>query len=83
MVGIQLIAKVGEKGQVVIPKPIRDKLHINKDSEVVFEMVNEQILIQRKKDGEQILKEFTSLLKNKIKLPKHIDWDKEYYSQFN
>lgn len=79
MVGIH--TRVGEKGQVVIPKPIRQHFHIGPNSDVVFEVEDDKIVIHKKRPTEQVLNEFFSAIK-KGRLPKRIDWDKEYYSQF-
>jgi AbrB family looped-hinge helix DNA binding protein len=40
-------SKVGQKGQVVIPKEIRDKAGIRAGSEVVVEMSGDNVLIRR------------------------------------
>ncbi|HLC84221.1 MAG TPA: AbrB/MazE/SpoVT family DNA-binding domain-containing protein [Candidatus Nanoarchaeia archaeon] len=79
MVGI--IARVGEKGQVVIPKPIRDNLGISRDSEVIFDVEDNRIVMEKKVGGREAFERFISAVK-KRKLPKKIDWNKEYYSQF-
>ncbi len=80
MVGITLTATIGEKGQVVIPKPIRDQFKLVPMTDVVFSIEDGKIVIQ-KMSGEEWFKKFTSGVK-KVKLPKNIDWDKMYYSQF-
>ena len=80
MVGITLRSKVGEKGQVVIPKPIRDQFGISPMSELVFSVDGDKILIE-KMSGEEWFKKFTSGVK-RVKLPKNIDWDEIHYSQF-
>lgn len=80
MVGITLRSRVGERGQVVIPKPIRDQFGISPMSELVFSIEGGKIVVQ-KKDPNQWLKDFGSGIK-KFKLPKNIDWDEMYYSQF-
>ena len=81
MVGIRLRSKVGEKGQVVIPQPIRDSFGIKPFTEVFFNVEGGKIAIE-KKSSEDWLKGFGYGIK-KIKLPKKIDWDNEYYSQFD
>jgi len=82
MVGIQLISKVGEKGQVVIPKPVRDKFKISKDSIILFEIEDNKVIMKKKTESLKVLEEYTQALKTKIKLPKNINWDEMYYSQF-
>lgn len=81
MVGIQLTAKIGEKGQVVIPKPIREQLNIQPATEVVFDIEEEKIILKKKKNSIEIFDEFINAVKKKIKFPKEVNWDKEYYSQ--
>jgi antitoxin PrlF len=43
--------KVGEKGQVTIPKELRDALGIGAGSEVRFERVGDAIVIHKVGDG--------------------------------
>lgn len=81
MVGILLEGKIGPKGQVVIPKPIRRLLHMEKDTTVVFSVEDDFVRVSKKKRDEELLRElFTAF--PRMKLPKKIDWDKLYYSQF-
>jgi AbrB family looped-hinge helix DNA binding protein len=40
--------KVGERGQVTIPKEIRDRLGIGPDTEVEFSVERGQILLQKR-----------------------------------
>lgn len=82
MVGIQLIAKVGEKGQVVIPKPIRESLRIQPHMEVVFDFEDGKVVLAKRKASLEVFEEFVNIIKDKKKAPEHIDWDKEYSSQF-
>lgn len=82
MVGLQLNAKVGEKGQVVIPKPIREQLSIHPDTEVVFDVEEEKIFLKKKYNSLNIFEDFINAVKKKKSSSKNIDWDKEYYSQF-
>ncbi len=39
--------KVGERGQVTIPKEIRDKFGIAPDSEVVFQVIDGSIILKK------------------------------------
>lgn len=43
--------RVGEKGQVTIPKELRDELGIGAGSEVNFERTGDAIVIRKAKDG--------------------------------
>ncbi len=82
MVGIQLHATVGEKGQIVIPKPIRDKFHLRPFTMLVFDVEEERIILKKKEDALAIFEDYVSAFKGKKKLPKKIDWNKLYYSQY-
>ena len=78
MVGIQTV--VGEKGQVVIPKPIRDLFHIQKNTGIIFDVEEDRIILMKKKTAKSTFEEFINVLPKK-KFPKKIDWSKEYYSE--
>jgi AbrB family looped-hinge helix DNA binding protein len=82
MVGIEIHSTIGEKGQVVIPKPIRDQFHLEPKTAVVFAVVNNKLVLRKKKSGLDVLADFVNAGKGKSCLPKKIDWDKLYYSQF-
>ena len=43
--------RVGEKGQVTIPKELRDELGIGAGSEVDFERADDAIVIRKANDG--------------------------------
>lgn len=48
------MATVTKKGQVTIPKPFRDKLHIKEGDSVIFE-VKDDVLVLKKKEKKSIL----------------------------
>ena len=75
-------AKIGEKGQIVIPKPIRDHFNMNSDTEPIFDVEDEKIILKKKKSSLDVFAEFVNAVKKKKKFPEHMDWDKEHYSQF-
>ena len=83
MVRIQLNAKVSEKGQVVIPKPIREHFNIQPSTELIFDLEEEKIVIKKKGNSLDVFESFVNAVKKKRNFPKHTDWDKEYYSQFD
>ena len=83
MVRIQLNAKVSEKGQVVIPKPIREQFNIKPDTEIIFDVEDEKIFIKKKRNSMDIFENFVNAVKRKKKFPARVDWDKEYYSQLD
>jgi AbrB family looped-hinge helix DNA binding protein len=41
-----MTTRVGAKGQVVIPKPLRDRLNLRPGDEVDFEVKNEEIVLK-------------------------------------
>lgn len=59
---------VGEKGQVVLPKDIRDYVGIKPGSEVFFEVRGKEIIIKPSADPKQFVEDFCSIVpKNKRK----------------
>jgi len=67
---MQIIRTVGEKGQVVIPKDIRDHAGIKPGSEVVFEVKEKEIIIKPQKSGKEFVEDFCNVPN---KLRKNID----------
>ncbi len=59
--------EIGEKGQVVIPKDIREHLGLNIGANILFEVKGDEIII-RKEDAARIVEDFfnTPKIKNKI-----------------
>ena len=74
--------RVGPKGQVVIPKELRDEFKISPGDEVSFDVGEGTILIYPSLDPEKAVDGLLNVVKNKSRLPKQIDWDELYYSQF-
>lgn len=56
---------VGEKGQVVLPKDIREYLSIKPGSEVVFEVRDKEVVIRPQKSPEEFVEDFCNV-------PKHL-----------
>ena len=56
---------LGEKGQVVIPKDIREILRVKKGEEIVFEFINNEIRIKRDENTRDFLDEFFSIARLK------------------
>ncbi|MEM2250382.1 MAG: AbrB/MazE/SpoVT family DNA-binding domain-containing protein [Nitrososphaerota archaeon] len=57
---------VGEKGQVVIPKIIRDHLGIKPGSEVIMEVREKELIIRPVMSPEEFVEGFCSLIKQKL-----------------
>ena len=81
MVELKLGATVGEKGQVVIPKALRELFGILPKTEVVFSVQMDKLVLE-KSNPEQTLSEFVNAVKEKVRFPKEVDWDAMYGSQF-
>ncbi len=47
---MKLKAKVGPKGQIVIPKPIRDRLRVKPDDIVLLDIERERIVVEKTPD---------------------------------
>lgn len=56
---------MGEKGQVVIPRDIREILGVREGEEIVFEVVGDEVKIKKKEEIEKFLKEFFSIARLK------------------
>ena len=78
---IEIKVKVGSRGQIVIPKPIREMFHITNGEYMFFRVQQNKIQI-RKEEGQKILENMLQRIKEKKKEPKHVDWKEMYYSQF-
>lgn len=59
--GMKYQSKLGERGQVVIPKPIRDKLGLSKNSAIEFEFKGTTVMLRPSR--EQELRNFDLALK--------------------
>ena len=70
---IELRAKVGSRGQIVIPKAIREMFQIHAEEIMIFRVEKDEILI-RKEDGAEILKKLFSLFPDKLTEPEDVDW---------
>ena len=55
---------VTQKGQVTIPKKVRERLNIKQGDEVIFE-VNEDNVVIRKKESRPQFRKYIGYLKNK------------------
>lgn len=67
---------LSEKGQVVIPKDIREYLGLKPGSEIVFEIREKEVIIRPKKDPRTFVEEFCNVpkkLKRKINIKKLLE----------
>ncbi len=68
--------KVGPKGQIVIPKDARAMLHIEPGTEVLIEILENEIRIRPAIKGQEFFENFIKTpkkLKNKIDFKKQLD----------
>ena len=79
---LEIKAKVGSRGQIVIPKAIREMFHIRPGENMFFRVEKNDIQI-RKEEGEKTLENMLNRIKKKKTEPKHINWENMYYSQFD
>lgn len=70
---IRLEATVGQKGQAVIPKPIRDQLGIRPGDTIHFRIDGDQLLVDLRSDAE-VWQAFCGALQ-KDAIPARVDWD--------
>ncbi len=49
-----MTGRVGAKGQVVIPKQIRDRAQLHPGDEVEFELRDNQVVITARRDGDRL-----------------------------
>ena len=72
--------KLGPRGQVVIPKKIRESLHLAEGSTLTFELSGDSILVRREPAAEEVVKRFLSVKGKKLR--RLVDWkstlDEEY-----
>ncbi|MBI4176321.1 MAG: AbrB/MazE/SpoVT family DNA-binding domain-containing protein [Candidatus Aenigmarchaeota archaeon] len=59
---------LGQKGQVVLPKDVRDYVGIKPGSEVVFEVRGREIVIKPQKSGREFVEDFCNVPKLKGRL---------------
>jgi AbrB family looped-hinge helix DNA binding protein len=67
---------IGEKGQVVIPKDIRENLGLRKGSAIIFEVRDKEIVIKPLVKAEKWVEEFCASpkkLRKKINIKKIIE----------
>jgi len=59
--------RLGAKGQVVIPKDVREFMNVEPGSEIVFEVKDDTAFIKSSKPPNELLDEYLSILNPKLK----------------
>ncbi len=72
---------VGKKGQVTIPKEIREKFGLKEGERVVFEIRGGEIVMRPEKSGEDYVEELTSVVKKKLEAPEPAELKRLYHGQ--
>ena len=72
---------VGKKGQVTIPKEIREKFGLKEGERVVFEIRGDEIVMRPEKSGEDYVEELASVVKKKLEAPEPAELKRLYYGQ--
>jgi len=70
---------MGPKGQIVIPKNIREQLGLKRGSKVLFEFENGEIKLKPQKKPEEFVEDFCNGVRKKLK--KRISLDKLYTTE--
>jgi AbrB family looped-hinge helix DNA binding protein len=76
MIKMIIIRKVGPKGQIVLPKDVRNMLGIKPGDQIVIEVINDEIKIKTKTDKDRFLSQFLSTpkkLDKKINIEAQLD----------
>ncbi len=59
--------QIGEKGQVVIPKDIREFLKLKIGSKISFEIKDKEVILKQDEDIKEFLHEFFTIARTKNK----------------
>lgn len=65
---MEIKREIGEKGQVVIPKDIREYLGLSRGNKVVFEVRNKEVILKQEDNPDKFLKDFFNIPKIKRKI---------------
>ncbi len=61
---IKIKRKIGPKGQIVLPKDIREQFNLKTGTDVIFLVEDQQIIIETPKEHKEIIEEFCTLPEN-------------------
>jgi AbrB family looped-hinge helix DNA binding protein len=77
---MRFVRTMGPKGQIVVPKDVREHLGLKPGSRVTFEVKEKELIIRPEVDPEKFVEEFGSSFPNKLK--KEIDLKKLYEKRY-
>jgi len=63
---MKLRRKIGQKGQIVIPKVVRESTGIKPGDEIVMEIREKEVVIKPGMDPEEFVESFCSVTGNKL-----------------
>lgn len=61
-------AKMSERGQIIIPKEVRDYIHAKENTIFTVVPIDNETIVMKKLDKEKLLKEFRSIRRSVKKL---------------
>ncbi len=75
--------KLGPRGQVVIPKEIRDRLRLTEGENLTFEVSDDVILVRPEPSPQEFVRRFLTVKGKKLR--RRLDWksilDEEYHAE--
>jgi AbrB family looped-hinge helix DNA binding protein len=77
---MKIVRTIGPKGQIVVPKDVREYLGLKPGSKVTFEVRERELVIRPETDPEKFVEEFGSSFPNKLK--KGINLKKLYEKRY-
>jgi len=76
---IEIEATIGQRGQVVIPKPIREAYNLRPGMNVRFSVEGDRIVIEGALD---VLEEYLEAIPKQAE-PESVDWDERHYARMD
>lgn len=61
---IKIKRKIGPKGQIVLPKDVREQFNLKTGTDVIFSVEDQKIIIETPKNHKEIIEEFCTLPEN-------------------